>query len=218
MGFDTSITLEAKPRTEKGKNASRRLRAAGMVPVTVYGSGDAATGAVSKREIATILRKHGRNQIFTLKINGEATTVKIAEMQFDPLRGSLLHADLMRISLTEKTEFDVSVHVTGEPEGVRLQGGLLDLPLHSLRVRCLPRDLPSAIEVDVAALKIGNNLRVRDLQLPEGVEVLTDPDVVLANVIAPKAEEEVTAAAPAEAVAEPEVIKKGKQEEKGPEK
>jgi large subunit ribosomal protein L25 len=211
MSFDTSIVLKAQPRTERGKNAARRLRAAGMVPVTIFGHGEAAAGAVSKREIAALLRAHGRNQVFNLSLNGQASPVKIADLQLDPVRGTLLHADLMRISLTEKTEFEVPVHVTGEPEGVKIQGGLLDQPAHSLKIRCLPAELPPQIEVDVTPLRIGSHLRVKDLNLPASLEILTDPDVIIATVIGHKEEE--ISPAPTEAAAEPEVIKKGKAEE-----
>lgn len=211
MSFDTNIVLQAQTREERGKNAARRLRAAGMIPVAIYGHGDAVVGSVSRRELAALLRAHGRNQVFNLTLNGQSSPVKIAELQLDPVRGSVLHADLMRVSLTEKTEFEVPIHITGEAEGVKLQGGLLDLPTHSLKVRCLPGDLPSQIDVDVTALKIGSHLRVKDLSLPATLEVLTDPDVIVATVIGHKEEE---AAAPAESAAEPEVIKKGKTEEK----
>jgi large subunit ribosomal protein L25 len=213
MSLDTNVILEAQPREERGKNAARRLRASGRVPVTIYGHGDVAAGSVVKREIAALLRAHGRNQIINLSLNGQVSPVKIAEMQLDPVKGTLIHADLMRISLTEKTEFDVPVHTKGEPEGVKLQGGVLDHVTHTLRIRCLPGDLPQTIEVDVTALKIGSHLRVRDLNLPAGLEVLTDPDVIIATVIGHK-EEEVAPAPTAEVAAEPEVIRKGKQEEK----
>ncbi len=210
MSFDTNLVLEAKPREERGKNASRRLRAAGMIPVTVYGHGDAAVGAVAKREIGALLRRHGRSQVFNLTINGEATLVKIAELQLDPVKGSLIHADLMRVSLTEKTDFEVPVHITGEAEGVKLQGGLLDIPTHSLRIRCLPTALPEAINVDVTNLKIGGHIRARDLTMDEGVELVSDPDTMIVTLIGHK--EEVVVAEPV--AAEPEVIKKGKPEEK----
>jgi large subunit ribosomal protein L25 len=211
MSFDASVVLEAKPRTEKGKNASRRYRAAGLVPVTIYGHGDPATGVVGKRELSALLRAHGRNQIFNVSVEGQTSPVKIAEMQIDPVKGFVVHADLMRISLTEKTEFEVPIHIRGEAEGVKLQGGLLDHPMHSLRVRCLPTALPDVIHVDVAPLKIGEHIRAKDLNLGEGIELLSDGDAIVATVISPKGEEPVAEAA---ATAEPEVIKKGKAEEK----
>lgn len=215
MSFDTSISLNATPRTERGKNAARRLRSEGKVPVTIYGHGDSATGTVVIRELAAILRSSGgRNTIFTLNINNESGPVKIADLQLDPIKGKLLHADLMRISLTEKTEFEVSVRIVGEAEGVRNSGGILDIPTHSLKIRCLPGDLPEHIEVNVSALSIGHHFRVSDLQIDrEKIEILADPSVMLATVVAPRIEEEPVAAVAAEAPVEPEVIKKGKTEE-----
>lgn len=193
MSLDTSIVLKAEPRAERGKNAMRRLRAAERIPVTIYGHGDAAAGTVAKREMAALLRAHGRNQVITLNFNGSTSPVKIAAMQLDPVRGTLMHADLMRISLTEKTEFDVPVHIVGEPEGVRIQGGMLDLPSHSIRIRCLPGDLPQAIEVDVTHLRIGDHFRVSDLKLASDMETVTDGEVIIATVIGHKEAEETPA-------------------------
>jgi large subunit ribosomal protein L25 len=203
------------PRAERGKNASRRLRREGRIPVTIYGGGEATVGTVATRELATILRSSGgRNTIFTLNVNGESGPVKIADLQLDPIKGKLLHADLMRISLTEKTEFEVPVRIVGEAEGVRTFGGVLDIPTHSLKIRCLPGELPDSIEVNVSALNIGHHFRVSDLQIDrEKIEILADPSVMLATVVPPRVEEEPTAAAPTEGPAEPEVIKKGKAEE-----
>ncbi|HMV83105.1 MAG TPA: 50S ribosomal protein L25 [Blastocatellia bacterium] len=203
--------MNAKNRAERGKNASRRLRAAGLVPVTVYGGGSDSTSAtVAKREFAALIRNHGRNTIFTLDVEGVAGPVKIADVQIDPIKGFLVHADLMRISLTEKSKFEVPVKIVGEAEGVRLGGGIMDIPTHSLDVRCLPGDLPSVIEVDVTNLGLGDHLSVKDLNFGDKVEFLADPETVIVTVVAPRAEE-----APAgEAPAEPEVVKKGKTEDK----
>src|ERR1051326_9142557 len=208
MSFDTSISLKAAPRTERGKNASRRLRRSGLIPVTIYGHGDAVTGAVAARELAAILRSPGgRNTIFTLNVNSESGPVKISDLQLDPIKGKLVHADLMRISLTEKTEFEVPVRVVGEAEGVKHSGGILDIPTHSLKIRCLPGDLPESIEVNVSALNIGDHIRVSDLQIDrEKIDILADPAVMLATVVPPRVEEEPVAAVAAEGPAEPEVI------------
>ncbi len=209
MSFDNSISLSASNRTERGKNASRRLRAANLVPVTVYGGGHEATSAtVAKREFASLIRHHGRNVIFTLDVEGAATPVKIADVQIDPIKGFLVHADLMRISLTEKAKFDVQIKIVGEADGVRNFGGILDVPTHTLEIRCLPTDIPSVIEVDVTNLGLGAHLSVKDLKLGDEIELLDDPEKVLATVVSPKAEETAEAGA-----AEPEVIKKGKGEE-----
>jgi large subunit ribosomal protein L25 len=212
MSLDSTISLDAKPRNERGKNAARRQRAQGLVPITVYGGGKEAESAnIVKREFATLLRGHGRNVIFTLNVGGSATPVKIADMQVDPVKGTLIHMDLMRISLTEKSKFEAPVKIVGESEGVKTDGGILEVVTHALEVRCLPGDLPSSIDVDVTPLKIGDKIKVGDLKLDSKVEVLNDPETIIAMVVAPRAEEP----AP-ETVAEgsePEVIKKGKGEE-----
>lgn len=212
MSFDNSISLNAKHRAERGKNASRRMRAADLVPVTVYGGGQDVTSAtVAKREFASLIRHHGRNVIFTLDVEGAAAPVKIADVQIDPIKGFLVHADLMRISLTEKAKFDVPVKIVGEADGVKNFGGILDVPTHSLEIRCLPTDIPQVIEVDVTSLGLGDHLSVKDLKLGDKIELLEDPETVLVTVVAPRAEEPADAAA--ETAAEPEVIKKGKGEE-----
>ncbi len=214
MSLDRTISLEAKPRNERGKNASRRQRAQGLVPITVYGGGkETASASVVKRELAALLRAHGRNVIFTLNVDGATTPVKIADAQFDPVKGSLIHMDLMRISLTEKSKFEVPIRIAGEADGVKNLGGVLEVVTHSLEVRCLPGDLPSVVEVDVTPLGIGDNFKVGDLKLDSRIEILDDPETVIATVVPPRAEEPAPEVAPEAAAAEPEVIKKGKAEE-----
>jgi large subunit ribosomal protein L25 len=213
MSLDRNITLNAKPRSDRGKNAARRLRAQGLVPVTVYGGGKEATSTVIvKREFAALMRAHGRNMIITLNVDGASTPVKIAEMQLDPVKGTLVHMDLMRISMTEKSKFEISIKLVGEADGVKHGGGVMEFVTHSLAVRCLPGDLPESVEVDVTSLGIGDNLKVSDLKLDQKIEVLDDPETVIATVVAPRAEEPAPEVV-AEAGAEPEVIKKGKTEE-----
>ena len=213
MSLDRNITLNAKPRSDRGKNAARRLRAQGLVPVTVYGGGKEATSTVIvKREFAALMRAHGRNMIITLNVDGATTPVKIAEMQLDPVKGTLVHMDLMRISMTEKSKFEISIKLVGEADGVKQGGGVMEFVTHSLAVRCLPGDLPENVEVDVSSLGIGDNLKVSDLKLDQKIEVLDDPETVIATVVAPRAEEPTPEIA-VEAGSEPEVIKKGKTEE-----
>jgi large subunit ribosomal protein L25 len=212
MSLDSTISLDAKPRDERGKNASRRQRAQGLVPVTVYGGGKETESAnIVKHEFAALLRGHGRNVIFTLNVDGSATPVKIADMQVDPVKGTLIHMDLMRISLTEKSKFETPVKIVGEAHGVKSDGGVLEVVTHSLEVRCLPGDLPASIDVDVTPLGIGDKIKIGDLKVDGKVEILDDPETVIATVVAPRAEEPTPEAA-AEG-AEPEVIKKGKGEE-----
>jgi large subunit ribosomal protein L25 len=211
MSFDTTVSLSAQPRTEKGKGAAGRLRRNGLIPVTVYGDGqNAVSASVVKRELGAFIRAHGRHSIFTLHLDGGSSPVKIAEMQLDPIKGGVRHLDLQRISLTERSEFEVALKIVGEADGVRNFGGILDVVSHAIRLRCLPTDLPEHLDVDVTPLGLGQNLRVGDLQLDaDKFQVITDAEAVIVTVVAPR--EEATAA---ETPAEPEVIKKGKAEEK----
>ncbi len=213
MSFDSGVSLTAQAREDAGSGSSKRLRREGLVPMTIYGGKtDTASGSVSRRELAAILRKSGRNAIFTLDLAGAATPVKIADLQLHPVKGNLIHVDFMRISLTEKTEFEVQIEIVGEPEGVRLHGAILDQPTHSLEIRCLPTDVPKSIEVDVTALGVGDHLRVSDLKVDRAkIEVLADPDLVIVTVATPRIVEE--EAPVLEEPAEPEVIKKGKTDE-----
>jgi large subunit ribosomal protein L25 len=212
MSFENGISIDAKARQGAGKGTAGRLRRDGFLPITVYGGDSpAASGTIAHREIAMVIRRHGRNTIFTLNLDGATSTVKIADMQLHPVNGRMIHLDLMRISLTEKSEFEVTLEIVGEAHGVKYSGGILDQPLHSLKVRCLPGDLPGELEIDVAALNVGDHIRVSDLQIDrEKIDVLNDPEAVVVTVVAPRIEEE---APVEEAPAEPEVIKKGKTED-----
>jgi len=218
------ITINASSREGVGKGPTRRLRAQGMIPAAVYGEGgDAVAVAVSAKEIATILRSGtGHNTIFKLALpqsDGEPANVIIKEYQVDPVKGRLLHADLLRLSMTTITRVSVSVETIGEPPGVKTEGGILELQLRDIEVECLPGDIPEHLKVDVSNLQIGDHVIVADLIYDrEKVKLLVDEHQIVAGVLAPRMVEEVApAVAPegeeAAAAAEPEVIKKGKTEE-----
>jgi len=210
MSESLTISLAATARQETGKNVSRRLRAAGQVPATVYGADEGpVTSAVSKRELAALIRRHGRSRIIYLSLDGQTIPVKIAALQLDPVRETVMHADFMRVRMNELTNFNIPLRVIGEAEGVKMSGGILDVITHQLEVRCLPAALPDSITVDVSSLGLGANIKVSDLKLADGLEVMTDAETVIATCISPRAEAE----AQAEGPAEPVVIKKGKAEE-----
>ena len=219
------ITINATPREGVGKGPTRKLRAQGMIPAAVYGEGrDAVAVSVSAKEIASILRSDtGHNTIFKLALprsDGEPDNVIIKDYQVDPVKGRLLHADLLRLSMTTATRVSVSVETIGDPIGVKTDGGILELQLRELEVECLPGDIPEHLKVDVANLQIGDHVTVADLVYDrEKVKVLADEHQIVAGVLAPRMIEEPTPVAAevaegeAEAAAEPEVIKKGKVEE-----
>jgi large subunit ribosomal protein L25 len=214
---DTS-TLEAQPRTPGTKNDARRVRHAGKIPAVVYGAGKSAVPvAVDPRQVSRILHSEtGHNSVFDLALDGEKTKAMIVDWQYEPIKGSLLHIDLKRIAMDQKLRVNVPIELIGEPAGVKQQGGLLEQIVREIEVECLPADIPNVIELNVAELVFGVVLRVADLPKNDKVRFLTDADQPVAHIISIKEEvaatPEATAAEAAAAPAEPEVIKKGKQE------
>ena len=210
------IVVSAKNRTETGKNVNRRLRVAGLIPGVLYGSSKKPVAvSVSPKEIGSILKsKTGENTLFDLELDGSRRTVILKEFQLEPIKGSLLHADFYEVALDKLLQVNVHVELVGTPVGVKVQGGIVDWVTRELEIESLPRDIPEKITVDISNLEIGKHVRVADIQAPDKVKILTEPDIVIAHVVAPRAEEVAVVAevAPAVegAVAEPEVIKKGK--------
>ena len=215
------ITVAAEVRTARGKNEARRTRRAGQIPAVVYGAyKDAVSVSVNPREILKIVRSStGYNTIFNLAIQGgEATPVMVVDSQVDPLKGNLLHADLKRIDLTKRIRITVPVYTVGEPAGVKLQGGLLEVITRAIEIECLPDEIPESFSVDVSELMIGQSKRASDVALAASMKLVSAAETVIAHAVALRAEAEpvVEAAPTAEAAvegAEPEVIKKGKKEE-----
>ncbi len=210
-------TLEAQPRPAGNKNAARRVRQGGKIPAVVYGAGqDSLPVAVDPRQVTRILNSEtGHNTIFDLALDGAKTKAMIVDWQYEPIKGKLLHIDLKRIAMDKKLAVMVPIELIGEPAGVKTQGGILEQMLREVEVECLPADIPSHIDVDVTELVFGKVLRVADLPHSDKLKFLTDENQPVAHVTVVK--EEVVAtpeavAAEAGAPAEPEVIKKGKQE------
>jgi len=212
------ITVEARPREDRGKNAARRMRRAGHVPAVLYGGdGKSLTLAVNTKQLAAIMRSQsGHNTIFKVKLPTGEQPAMLKDWQVDPLLGTLLHVDLLRVAMDVRMRFKVPVHTFGEPQGVKLQGGIFEMVTREVEVECLPSDIPEEIRVDISELMIGKQLRVSDLPVDSAkIKVVSDPQRVVAHVVALRAEEEKPAeavAAEAAAPAEPEVIKKGKKE------
>lgn len=210
------ITIKAAPRSERGSANARRLRRTGRVPATVYGYGESVSISIDTKDLGALFRgESGQNTIFKLEIEGgESTAAILREMQRDPVKGRVMHADLSRIRLDKATRVTVPVHLKGEPRGVKTDGGILEFHTRELLVECLPGDIPDSFTVDVSDLGILHHISVKDLPASERVKILADPELVIASVLPPKME--VEAAAPAQSeTAEPEVIKKGKGEDEG---
>ncbi|MHB8796875.1 MAG: 50S ribosomal protein L25 [Thermoanaerobaculia bacterium] len=215
-----NVVVEVEKRIETGKNACNRLRAKDLIPAVLYGGHSGAESlplSVPRKDLLALFRKGlHQNAVFRVHVKGadEQPHVMVRDVMLSPLRRELVHLDFVRVLLDRKLKVKVPVETVGTAAGVKL-GGLLDVVTRELEVECLPADIPATIKADVSALDAGGVLRVADLALGESVQVLGDPDRVIAHVVTHKAEEAVAADAAAPATAEPEVVKKGKKEEEG---
>ena len=219
--------LDAVSRSRFGKNEAGRIRREGQIPAVVYGEAHQAQPvSVDPKELMRILRSEsGVNTLISLKIDGKGEArVLVKEYQLHPVDHDLLHADFYRIAMDKVLRVTVPVHLTGEAKGVKAQGGIVDFVHRDVVIECLPADIPEHITVDVTELMMHDGVRVRDLPTGGKWKAISDADMLIVHVVAPKAEPEpaaadatAAAAAPA-APAEPEVIKKGKIEKPDEEK
>jgi len=220
------ITLIAEPRVPGRKTGAKAVRNAGRVPGVIYGHGrDPQPLSVGSVELDRLLETiTPASTIVEVSIGGKPVKTLIREVQRHPIKQGIVHVDFQEIRADEKVRLEVPVHVVGIPEGVRNQGGVLDQVLRTVEIEVLPADIPERVELDVSALTIGKSLHVSELRIPKAT-ILTGASLTVATVVAPRIEEVAApaAAAPVEgavgaeavpaAVAEPEVIKKGKVEE-----
>ena len=218
-------TLEAVKRTDKGKNEARRHRAAGRLPAVVYGTakdGKAPVGVpvtVDPKGLMRILRSDsGVNTLITLNLDGGATQVLVKEYQLDPVTHALLHADFYQLAMDKAIVVTVPIQIKGEPKGVKVQGGLLEIVTRSVEIECLPDEIPEGFTIDVTELLIGQSKRASDVPVSGSMKLISPSDQVIAHIVSLRAEEAAPAAeAAAPAAAEPEVVKKGKKEEEAAE-
>ena len=199
---ETALTVESRAST--GKGVARKLRAAGRIPAVLYGQGkESVPLTIDPRALEKVLRSGGANALLDLTVEGRpelgSPVALVKELQRHPIRGTIVHADLYQVDLTRTVEVEVPVHLVGKAKGLDF-GGILEHSLREVALECLPRSIPAAIEVDITNMELGDVIHVRDLVLPAGVSLLTDPDLGVVHVALPAAEE--TPAAPtAEAAA-----------------
>ena len=217
------IIVEGAPRSDRGKNEARRLRLTGKVPAILYGGkGDAISLALNTKQIGAILRSEsGHNTLFQVDLAGKHEPAILKDWQVDPVTGNLLHVDLVRVAMDVRMRVKVPVHTFGEPAGVKQQGGVFEVVTREVEIECLPAEIPTEFKMDVTPLMLGQQLRAKELPIDTAkMKLITDPERVLAHVVALKVEEEKpveAVAADAATPAEPEVIKKGKKEVEGEE-
>lgn len=200
------ITIKAEKRDTRGKNEARRLRAAGKVPIVVYGGGsESLAAAASLSDLAAIMRTDaGVNTVFSLDIAGEGVNdVIFQDRQIDPLKGRMIHADLRRFAKGEKIEMTVPIHLIGETDAVKEEGAVLSQALREIKVLCEPALTPESIDVDISDLTTEHAIHVADLKVGKGIEIHENPETVVASITIVK---EAALEPQIEAGAEPEVV------------
>ncbi|HXW17388.1 MAG TPA: 50S ribosomal protein L25 [Candidatus Acidoferrales bacterium] len=213
------FNVEGAARETRGKGPAGRERRTGMIPAVLYG-GKKETIAISvnAKQLTRILRSEtGHNSIFSVQLGGgKEDRAMVKDWQVDPITGALIHVDLLRVAMDVRMRVKVPVHPVGEPQGVKVQGGIFETVTREVEVECLPGDIPEEFKVDVTELLIGKQIRAADIPIDVNkIKLVSDPQRVIFHVVTLKAEAEPTpeAAVTAEAApAEPEVIKKGKKE------
>lgn len=207
-----TMNIEVQPRPDTGKNANRRSRAAGKIPAVVYGGGKESVAIeVDRKTLVDTMKGHsGENPIFLLKLGDKERHAMIRNMQVDPLSRQVIHIDFQRVVMDQKIRVAVPVELVGTAYGVKTEGGMLDFVNREVHVECLPADIPKHLEADVTELHVGQHLEAGELELPDGVVLLDDPDRVIVSLSHGRLE------TPAEGEgerAEPEVIKRTKGDE-----
>ena len=217
------IVVEAAARESRGKNEARRQRVAGNIPATLYGGKDAAISlTVNAKKVGQILRSpSGHNTLFQVALDGKEQPAIVKDWQVDPVSGNLLHVDLLRIAMDVRMRVKVPVHTFGEPSGVKVDGGVFEIVTREVEIECLPGEIPAEFKMDVSNLAMNQALRAGDIPIDKNkMKLVTEPERVLAHVVALRVEEEKPVDVVAAEVAtpsEPEVIKKGKKEVEGEE-
>jgi large subunit ribosomal protein L25 len=186
-----AYTVEAQKRENRPRSILTRLRREGRIPAVLYGK---KTGNellhLDYSQFLRFLQQEGTSAVINLKLpDGKTKHVMIKELQKDPIKDVILHVDLYEINMNEPVDTETVIELNGEPAGVK-EGGILQQQLRTVEIRCLPNNIPDALTVDISELKIGDSVLLRDVKLPEGVELLSDPEEVVASVLPPQIERE----------------------------
>jgi large subunit ribosomal protein L25 len=179
--------IDCKQREIKSKGFLNQMKAKDLVPGIIYGQGQEAKPVfLVGRELSRIIDKHGTHGLFALQMEGETKPAMalVKEVQKHPLNGKVIHVDFLTVNMNEKIHGTVTIYIHGEDEIIN-KGGILQAGAKDIEVSCMPQDLPEHVTVDVSGLEIGHKLVIGDLQIPEGVEVTSDLDTMVATVLAP---------------------------------
>jgi large subunit ribosomal protein L25 len=204
-----SLVVVTEKREGHGSRLAAKLRKTGKVPAVVYGHKEETVSVAIPKDQITLMIRQGA-PVVDIKTEKGVEKAQIMDLQWDHLGKEVLHVDFKRVSEHERIDTDVVLEIKGTAPGIA-EGGVLDQPMHSLRIECLAFAVPKSIRVSIAELKIGEAIHVKDVKLPEGVKALDDPEAVVIHVTKPQ--EEVEPGAEPGAVAEPEVITARKKED-----
>ena len=207
-----SVTLNATARTETGKGAARKIRQAGNIPSVIYGHGrEPQSLTTNARETERLVKSIAvSSTVIELNIDGKTSRTLIREIQRHPFKRTILHIDFQELVVGETVSVKCPIVYVGTPDGVRLEGGILDQIMHELHIEVDPANIPNHIDVDISGVKLGKSMHVSDLQLPAGIKVLDDAGATVCIVQPPKVQDD----APADGAAEPELIRKPKPDDK----
>ncbi len=214
-----SFKIKGEKRDVFGKNASRRLRRSGMIPVILYGAKDDNVPlTLEKKDLFQILKAEtGENTVFEVSYNSETRNAMIKELQRNPVTDEILHADLIQIAMDKVVRVSVPVVTVGESVGVKTEGGFVDFITREIEIECLPKDIPEHIEIDISELHLRQSFKVGEVTVPDEITLVSDPDSILVHIEVPTKEEEIEVEEEEEELIgeeeEPEVIKKEKPEE-----
>ncbi|MCK4556511.1 MAG: 50S ribosomal protein L25 [Candidatus Aminicenantes bacterium] len=214
-----SFKIKGEKREVFGKNASRRLRRNGMIPVILYGAKDMNIPlTLNKKDVFKILRSEaGENTVFEVSFNSETINTMIKDLQKNLVTDEIIHADLIQIALDKAIRVSIPVVTVGDAVGVKTEGGFVDFITREIEVECLPKDIPEQIEIDISELHLRQSFKVEEVVLPGEITMISDPETILFHIEEPAKEEEIEVEEEEEEVIgeeeEPEVIKKEKPEE-----
>lgn len=187
-----SHVLVAKERTDFKQSTLRELRENGEIPAVVYGSENGSQAiSVNYADLKKTLKEIGRNGIISLKCQGKEHQVMLSEYQSDPLKQEMYHADFLIVDMSEEVQVNVRVNLVGQSSGVK-DGGVLQQSLHEVTVTATPGDIPESIDVDVTELEVNETLYISDLNMKQGVTLNHSGDEVVASVLAPRQEREIS--------------------------
>jgi len=208
---ENAPVLKGEERTKLGSRYSRRLRAEGKLPAVLYGHGeDPQSLALDAHE--ALIHIHRGEKVFKLEMGGSDQVVLLRDLQFDYLGTNIVHADLSRVDLNEKIHAHTTIHLVGDAVGLKQAGAVMMHPVNEINIECTVANLPESVEVDVSNLEAHGTIHAKDLELPKGVSLLSDPEEVIAHIVI-QGETDTGEAETVEGEASPEIINEKKKED-----